>query len=110
MKPDMERGPAGPLAVPDGGGGSDLQPFLADIVARREILGCAAVDDFAVTHDIDPVRDAQRDGEGGPIFVRGDQTMSYGRILEVIGAINGAGFSKVALVTRPPNQGRGIDN
>ena len=41
------------------------------------------------------------------IFVRGDRTMSYGRILEVIGAINGAGFSKVALVTRPPAQGGG---
>jgi biopolymer transport protein TolR len=44
------------------------------------------------------------------IFVRGDQTMSYGRILEVIGAINGAGFSKVALVGRPPDQGGGGDN
>lgn len=44
------------------------------------------------------------------IFVRGDQTMSYGRILEVIGAINGAGFSKVALVGRPPDQGEGGDN
>ena len=44
------------------------------------------------------------------IFVRGDQTMSYGRILEVIGAINGAGFSKVALVTRPPGQGKRVDN
>jgi biopolymer transport protein TolR len=44
------------------------------------------------------------------IFVRGDQTMSYGRILEVIGAINGAGFSKVALVGRPPDQGGDGDN
>jgi biopolymer transport protein TolR len=41
------------------------------------------------------------------IFVRGDQSVSYGQVLEVVGAINAAGFSKVALVTRPPAQDGG---
>ena len=44
------------------------------------------------------------------IFVRGDQTINYGRILEIIGAINGAGFSRVALVSNPPNLGGGGRN
>ncbi len=36
------------------------------------------------------------------IYVRGDASLSYGRIMEIVGAINGAGYSKVALVgTRP---------
>ena len=43
------------------------------------------------------------------IFVRGDQTINYGRILEIIGAINGAGFSRVALVSNPPNLGGGAN-
>ena len=33
------------------------------------------------------------------IFVRGDKGINYGRVMEVMGAINGAGFRKVALIT-----------
>ena len=33
------------------------------------------------------------------IFVRGDKVIDYGRVMEVVGAIHNAGFSKVALVT-----------
>ncbi len=36
------------------------------------------------------------------IYVRGDQSLSYGRIMAVIGAINGAGFRRVALVAEAP--------
>lgn len=37
------------------------------------------------------------------IYVRGDRTLAYGRIMEVMGSINGAGFTKVALVAERPN-------
>jgi biopolymer transport protein TolR len=33
------------------------------------------------------------------IFVRGDRSVDYGRIMQVVGEINGAGFTKVSLVT-----------
>lgn len=33
------------------------------------------------------------------IFVRGDANVGYGRIMEVMGVLNAAGFSKVALIT-----------
>jgi biopolymer transport protein TolR len=33
------------------------------------------------------------------IFVRGDQSLSYGKIMSIVGEINAAGFSKVALIT-----------
>jgi biopolymer transport protein TolR len=36
------------------------------------------------------------------IFVRGDRGVAYGRIMEVMGTINAAGFSKVALVAELP--------
>ena len=38
------------------------------------------------------------------IFVRGDQTISYGRVLQVMSTINAAGFRRVALVARPLRQ------
>ena len=38
------------------------------------------------------------------IFVRGDQAINYGRVLEVMGSIQGAGFTRVALVARAPGQ------
>ncbi len=33
------------------------------------------------------------------IFVRGDKSIPYGRIMEVVAAINAAGYRKVALIT-----------
>jgi biopolymer transport protein TolR len=36
------------------------------------------------------------------IYVRGDKGIDYGRVMEVMGTINAAGFSKVALVAEPP--------
>jgi biopolymer transport protein TolR len=36
------------------------------------------------------------------IFVRGDEKISYGVVMQVMGAINSAGFNKVALLTKIP--------
>ena len=33
------------------------------------------------------------------IFVRGDKSVDYGKIMQVVGEINAAGFNKVALIT-----------
>jgi biopolymer transport protein TolR len=33
------------------------------------------------------------------IFVRGDRSVDYGTVMEVMGSLNAAGFNKVALVT-----------
>lgn len=33
------------------------------------------------------------------IFVRGDKHLDYGKVMKVVGLINGAGFNKVALIT-----------
>lgn len=33
------------------------------------------------------------------IYIRGDQKLSYGEIMHIIGLVNGAGFTKVALVS-----------
>src|SRR5687768_1940607 len=35
------------------------------------------------------------------VFIRGDQKLGYGQVMEVIGAINKGGFRKVALISDP---------
>ena len=42
------------------------------------------------------INDAKKDSR---IFVRGDKSLSYGIIMEVVSIVSDAGFSKVALVT-----------
>jgi biopolymer transport protein TolR len=47
----------------------------------------------------------QNQPQGQPerrIFVRGDRAISYGRVMEVMGTINAAGFSRVALLAEQP--------
>jgi len=36
------------------------------------------------------------------IYVRGDQTIAYGRVMEVMGRVNSAGFTRVALIAELP--------
>jgi len=35
------------------------------------------------------------------IYVRGDRSINYGRVLEIMGMLSGAGFSKLALISEP---------
>ena len=35
------------------------------------------------------------------VFIRGDQALAYGQVMDVIGAINKGGFRKVALISSP---------
>lgn len=41
------------------------------------------------------------------IYVRGDKTITYGQVMEVMGAINGAGFTKVALISESAQSASG---
>jgi biopolymer transport protein TolR len=43
------------------------------------------------------------------IFVRGDRAIAYGRIMEVMGLVNAAGFKKVALIAELPRDRGGQD-
>ena len=38
------------------------------------------------------------------IFVRGDAAIAYGKVMEVMGTVNEAGFSRVALLTQLPKR------
>ena len=62
----------------------ELEVELDDLVPKLRAISAAAPD--------------QR------IFVRGDRTIAYGRVLQVMSTINAAGFRRVALVARPLRQ------
>jgi len=34
------------------------------------------------------------------LYIRGDQSLDYGRVISLLGQINGAGFSHVALISK----------
>ena len=38
------------------------------------------------------------------IFVRGDAAVNYGRVMQVMGLVNNAGFRRVALIARQPSR------
>lgn len=40
------------------------------------------------------------------IFVRGDKSIDYGTVMTVMGSVNAAGFKKVSLLAKLPDQGR----
>jgi TolR protein len=42
------------------------------------------------------------DSKDRRIHVRGDKTVAYGKVIEVMGLINSAGYTKVALVSESP--------
>ena len=48
-----------------------------------------------------PQLNAMNEGrdESPRIYIRGDQALEYGRIMRIIGAVNAAGFNKVALIS-----------
>ncbi len=45
------------------------------------------------------------------IYLRGDRTVDYGRVVQVMGRINAAGFTRVALIAEleDENAGRAMD-
>ncbi len=45
--------------------------------------------------------------KGARIFLRGDQAIPYGQVMSVMGAMNQAGFTRVALITQLPKQSAG---
>jgi len=50
-----------------------------------------------------PVLNENAENKERRIHVRGDKTVPYGKVIEIMGLINSAGYTKVALVSESPN-------
>ena len=78
----------------------DIKPIEITINQNGAIfIGDTEISDKELIIRLKAITANRRDAR---IYVRGDKVNSYGRIMEVIGAINSAGFRKVALVTERP--------
>ena len=43
------------------------------------------------------------------IFVRGDKSIEYGRVMEIMGAVSAAGFKKVSLLAQLPSRRKNMN-
>ncbi|HFD16703.1 MAG TPA: protein TolR [Rhodospirillales bacterium] len=90
---DLPRAKSSPLPGQD-------EPLAVTLAADGTIY----LQDSAVALDALAARLAAITGENREtrIFVRGDRSIDYGRVMAVVSAINRAGFTRVALVTEAP--------
>lgn len=61
-------------------------------------LGESAVQEENLLSVLTPMMEGQEERR---IYIRADETLDYGRVMSVLGLINSAGFSHVALITKP---------
>ena len=79
---------------------ADAAPLVVSIKADGSLyLQEAAVDAEVLIPRLKAISNANPDVR---IFVRGDQAVTYGDVLAVMGRIQAAGFEKVALVAQLP--------
>jgi len=55
------------------------------------------------SEELVPVLNEDAENKERRIHVRGDKSVPYGKVIEIMGLINSAGYTKVALVSESPN-------
>ena len=68
--------------------------FLGPAYINNRSWACASI---ALPAKLAALREARSDE--ARVYVRADRGLDYGRVMQVVGDVNGAGFKKVALVT-----------
>ena len=77
----------------------DQEPLTLSINSKGEVF----IQEHQVDFDkiVQKILAIYKNRNDTRIYVRGDRTINYGRVLEVMGMLSGAGFSKVALISEP---------
>ena len=75
----------------------DQEPLTLSINSKGEIY----IQEHQVTYQkmIPKLLAIAKNRTDTRIYVRGDKNINYGRVLEVMGTLSGAGFSKVAIIS-----------
>ena len=94
-----------PVDLPESSADSlpeDQEPLTLSINAKGEIF----IQEHQVEYDkmIPKILAIAKNRTDTRIFVRGDKTINYGRVLEIMGTLSGSGFTKVALISEPYKQ------
>ncbi len=94
---DLPQTKAPPLTNPD-------EPLEVTVNAKGEIfLQETAVDLDVLVPRLIAITQNNPDAR---IYVRGDRSINYGRVLEVMGLITHAGFTRLALISAPAGRQR----
>jgi biopolymer transport protein TolR len=76
------------------------EPLVVTVTAKGEIyLQETTIGDDALVPKLQAITN---NNPTASIYVKGDRTINYGRVLEIMSLISSAGFTKVALVAVPP--------
>ncbi|MES2906156.1 MAG: protein TolR [Pseudomonadota bacterium] len=75
----------------------ETQPITVSIKPNGDIY----IQETQVTLDdlITKLQAISKNGVEERVFIRGDKELNYGRMMEVMGLVSGAGFKKIGLVT-----------
>ena len=92
VKVDLPKTTTSPIAGQD-------EPLAVSIDSKGAIyIGETKVSMDELVPKLDAIAGQKHDTR---IFVRGDESIDYGQVMKVVGAINKAGFTRVALITNP---------
>ena len=77
----------------------ESEPLTLTINSKGEVF----IQETKIEFDnlIKKILDVSNNRTDTRIYVRGDKTINYGRVLEVMGKLSGSGFTKVALISEP---------
>ena len=90
---DLPKSKAAPLAQ------SDDKPLEISIDAKGQIFLQATP--VALDELVAKLNAISQENHDAKIYIRGDRANSWGTMMEVLGAVGGAGYSKVGLVSNP---------
>jgi biopolymer transport protein TolR len=92
-----------PVDLPDSRAGAlkqDNAPIQVSLDREGQLfIDEQAVPDQGLTAKLSAIREARSGGEEPRVYVRADTGLDYGRVMRIVGEVNAAGFSKVALVS-----------
>ena len=94
-----------PVDLPESSADSlpeDQEPLTLSINSKGEIF----IQEYQVEYDkvVAKILAIAKNRTDTRIYVRGDKTINYGRVLEIMGMLSGSGFTKVALISEPYKQ------
>lgn len=83
---------------------AQMNDSVEPLVVSVDANGSTYIQEAAVpmTALIDRLKAITNNNPEAKIYVRGDQKIAYGKIMEVMGAIAAAGFQKVSLIAELP--------
>jgi biopolymer transport protein TolR len=77
--------------------GQDREPLAVSIDNAGKVF--LQNTEIAVNELVPKLMAISENGYAQRIFVRGDRTVDYGKVMEVMGLLNSAGFTRIGLVT-----------